>query len=324
MLNAGSTAIQGASACINPLTALGFVETMRREKHKALANTAAASNLGQMLVRICKQDGIPLVNVVRSAAQRDLLMGLGATHVCDSSAPSFLADLTEAFAETGVTLAFDAIAGGAMPGQLLACMEAALSRKVTAYSRYGSPTHKQVYVYGGLDPRPTELHRTFGLAWGLGGWLLTPFLLSLKPAQVAALRQRIADELTTTFASPHTKTVSLAGALRLTAVKEYARRATGSKYLIVPDRGGLETPGSPDPSGEGTASATRSHSGVRHAPVDGRPFPSERSTMTAPPPPKGPIKGHTFTVKQPISKMANGIFYVCAKCKVEVLVRRTS
>ncbi len=236
VLNPGSSAVDGASACINPLTALGFVETMRKEGHTALANTAAASNLGQMLVRICLKDGIPLVNVVRSGEQARILADVGATYVCDSTAPTFLADLTEAFAATGATIAFDAIGGGKIAGQLLACMEAALNRKATAYSRYGSPTHKQVYIYGGLDPAPTELTRTFGLAWGLGGWLMTPFLQSLDPAKVASLRQRIADELTTTFASPHAKEVSLAEALQLSAVTEYAKRATGAKYLIVPHR----------------------------------------------------------------------------------------
>lgn len=236
VLNPGSTAIEGATAYINPLTALGFVETMRKEGHTALANTAAASNLGQMLVRICLKDGIPLVNTVRSAEQARMLRALGATHVCDSSAPTFLADLTEAFATTGVTLAFDAIGGGKLAGQLLGAMEAALNRKATAYSRYGSSTHKQVYIYGGLDPAPTELTRTFGLAWGLGGWLLTPFLQSLEPARAGALLRRVADELTTTFASPYAKQVSLAEALQLPAVTEYAKRATGAKYLIVPTR----------------------------------------------------------------------------------------
>ncbi len=236
VLAPGATAVDGASAFINPLTALGFLETMRGEGHTALANTAAASNLGQMLVRICLQDGIPLVNVVRSAEQARLLTSIGATHVCDSSQPSFLRDLTEAFAATGVTLAFDAIGGGRMADHLLTAMEAALNRKATAYSRYGSATHKQVYVYGGLDTAPTELGRSFGLAWGLGGWLLTPRLQSLPPARVGALRQRIADELTTTFASPVASRVSLAEALHLPVVTAYARRATGAKVLIMPNQ----------------------------------------------------------------------------------------
>jgi NADPH2:quinone reductase len=234
LLNDGASAIDGASACINPLTALGFVETMRREGHTALVNTAAASNLGQMLVRICLKDGISLLNIVRSAEQVALLKGLGATHVCDSSAPSFLAELTEALATTGATIAFDAIGGGKLGGQILSCMEAAINRKATSYSRYGSATHKQLYIYGGLDSGPTELVRSFGLAWGMGGWLVTPFLQKLEPARVAALRQRIAAELTTTFASAHTEQVSLAGALQLSAVRGYAKKATGAKYLITP------------------------------------------------------------------------------------------
>jgi NADPH:quinone reductase len=238
LLNAGATAIDGASASINPLTALGFVETMRRERHTAIVNTAAASNLGQMLVRICLKDGIPLVNIVRSAEQVARLREIGATHVCDSSAQTFLADLTEAIAETGATLAFDCLGGGKIGGQILSCMEAAINRKATAYSRYGSATHKQLYIYGGLDTSPTEFVRSFGLAWGIGGWLVTPFLLTLEPGRVAALKQRIAAEVTTTFASPHTQRVSLTEALQLDAVRHYAKKATGAKYLITPNQAG--------------------------------------------------------------------------------------
>ena len=233
-LNAGATAIDGASAYINPLTALGFIETMRRERHRALVNTAAASNLGQMLARICLKDGIPLVNVVRSAAQVARLQEIGATHVCDSSAPTFLADLTDAIAETGATIAFDCVGGGKLGGQILSAMEAAINRKATAYSRYGSSTHKQLYIYGGLDPSPTEIVRNFGLAWGIGGWLVTPLLFTLEPARVAALKQRIADELTTTFASTYSAQVSLSEALQASAVRNYAKKATGAKYLITP------------------------------------------------------------------------------------------
>jgi len=236
-LNAGATAIEGASAWINPLTALGFVETMRRERHTALVNTAAASNLGRMLVRICLKDGIPLVNIVRSAEQVSLLRGIGATHVCDSSAPTFLADLTDAIAATGATIAFDCIGGGKIGGQILSCMEAAINRKATAYSRYGSATHKQLYIYGGLDTSPTEFVRSFGLAWGIGGWLVTPFLLALEPARVAALKQRIADELTTTFASSHAQRVTLTEALHVDTVQRYAKKATGAKYLVTPNQG---------------------------------------------------------------------------------------
>jgi NADPH2:quinone reductase len=162
------------------------------------------------------------------------LKEIGATHVCDMSAPTFLADLTEAIAATGATLAFDCIGGGKIGGQILSCMETALNRRATAYSRYGSSTHKQLYIYGGLDTSPTEFVRNFGLAWGIGGWLVTPFLLTLEPERVAALKQRIAAELTTTFASPHAQRVSLAEALQLNAVQHYAKRATGAKYLITP------------------------------------------------------------------------------------------
>ena len=231
----GTPATAGASAVINPMTALGFVETMRKEGHRALANTAAASNLGQMLVRICLADGVPLVNIVRSAAQAELLRSIGATHVCVSTSPSFRAELTDAFAETGVTIAFDAIGGGDMANHLLTAMEAAINRTVTTYSRYGSSTHKQVYLYGALDRGPTTLTRSFGLAWGLGGWLLTPFLMALAPARVGELRARVARELTTTFASPHAATLGLTAALAPAAVAAYAAQTTGAKVLITPN-----------------------------------------------------------------------------------------
>ena len=231
-----ATAADGASCFVNPLTALGMVETMRREGHTGLVHTAAASNLGQMLNRICLKDGVPLVNIVRSPEQAAILKDLGAVHVCDSTTPSFMADLTDALAETGSTIAFDAIGGGPLAGQILAAMEAAATRRATEYSRYGSAVHKQVYIYGALDMRPTTLGRNVGMAWGVGGWLLPPFLARVGPEAAQALRQRVMDELTTTFASHYTAEISLADALRPTVMSAYARRATGEKYLINPDR----------------------------------------------------------------------------------------
>ena len=176
MLPAGTTAAEGASCFVNPLTALGMTETMRREGHKALVHTAAASNLGQMLNRICLKDGIGLVNIVRSPQQAGILREIGARHVIDFTAPGFMDDLTDALVETGATLAFDAIGGGKLAGQILTCMEIAANRTAKVYSRYGSSVHKQVYIYGSLDPGPVELNRAFGMAWGVGGWLLFPFL----------------------------------------------------------------------------------------------------------------------------------------------------
>ena len=232
----GASAAEGASCFVNPLTALGMVETLRREGHKALVHTAAASNLGQMLNRICLKDGVGLVNIVRKPEQSALLKAQGAQHVCDSSAPSFLADLTEALVQTGATIAFDATGGGRLAGQILGCMEAALSRTATEYSRYGSTTHKQVYIYGGLDTGPTEIIRNFGFAWGMGGWLLFPFLQKIGPEAVQALKARVAAELKTTFASSYTKEISLAEALQLDAIAVYGQRATGTKFLINPNR----------------------------------------------------------------------------------------
>ncbi len=236
-LAADVTAAEGASAFVNPLTALGMVETMRREGHTALVHTAAASNLGQMLNRICLRERIALVNIVRSDAQVDLLRAIGAAHVCNSGSPTFIKDLIAALTATGATLAFDAIGGGKLAGQILMCMEAALIAKATQYSRYGSPTHKQVYVYGGLGQGPIELNRSFGMAWGVGGWLVTPFLQKIGPAATLQLKQRVAAELKTTFASRYAGVISLADALNPKIIAVYSKASTGHKYLINPNLG---------------------------------------------------------------------------------------
>ncbi|KDP85851.1 NADH oxidase [Cupriavidus sp. SK-3] len=237
VLPEGATPAEGASSFVNPLTALGMVETMRREGHSALVHTAAASNLGQMLNQICLKDGVGLVNIVRKQEQADLLKAQGAVHVCNAASPTFLQDLTEAIAATGATLAFDATGGGKLAGQILGCMEAALNRKAGEYSRYGSTTHKQVYLYGGLDTSPTEFTRNFGMAWGMGGWLLFPFLQKIGPHAASALKQRVVAELKTTFASHYSKEISLAEVLDLDVIAAYNRRATGEKYLINPNKG---------------------------------------------------------------------------------------
>jgi len=237
VLPEGATAVEGASSFVNPLTALGMVETMRREGHKALVHTAAASNLGQMLNRICLADGVPLVNVVRKPEQEELLRGLGAKYVVNSSAPSFREQLTNAIAETGATIAFDAIGGGRLASQILSAMEAAANRNAKEYSTYGSSVHKQVYMYGSLDRSPTELVRNFGMMWSVGGWLLMPFLQKVGPEVAQKLRQRVAAELKTTFASHYSQTISLTEALQLDKLAEYAKTSTGAKYLIDPTRG---------------------------------------------------------------------------------------
>jgi NADPH2:quinone reductase len=232
----GVTAKQGAAAFVNPLTALGMVATMRREGHKALVHTAAASNLGQMLNKLCIADGVPLVNVVRSAEQAAILKGLGAKHIVDSTAPDFPKQLVAAISETSATLAFDAIGGGPLAGQILAAMETALVAKTPPTGPYGSPVHKQVYVYGRLDPSPPALVTNIGMAWGVGGWLLFHFLQRIGAEEVQKLRQRVAAEITTTFASHYTREITLAQALEPEIIRAYYRRATGEKFLIVPSR----------------------------------------------------------------------------------------
>jgi NADPH:quinone reductase len=232
----GTTSVQAASAFINPLTALGMIATLRREGHTALVHTAAASNLGQMLHRLCINEGVGLVNVVRGRAQAQVLKDIGAKHVVESTGPTFMEDLIAAIDATEATLAFDAVGGGKLASQILTAMEAVQSKKLAAYNRYGSTVHKQVYIYGGLDIGPTELGRAFGMAWGVGGWLLPNFLNKAGPDAAKQLRERVAEELTSTFASRYTQTISLQEALRPEVIAAYHRRATGEKYLITPDK----------------------------------------------------------------------------------------
>ena len=234
VLPEGATAAEGASLFVNPLTALGFVETMRMEGHKAIVHTAAASNLGQMLVRICQADGIPLVNIVRSGDQERMLRGLGAVHVVNSSEADFREKLDEAIATTGATIGFDAIGGGKLASEILAAMERVASRQLQSYNRYGSNTFKQVYIYGALELGPTILNRSFGFAWSVGGWLLFPFLQKAGVETAQRLRERVAAEFRTTFASHYTDVISLRDALNPEVVRAYERKGTGSKYLIDP------------------------------------------------------------------------------------------
>ena len=236
LLPDGTKPSEGASCFVNPLTSLSMVEVMKREGHTALVHTAAASNLGQMLNKICIKDGVDLVNIVRKPEQEALLRKIGAKYVCNSSSPTFMEDLTKALSATGATVAFDAIGGGKLASQILSCMEAVAVSKMTEYSRYGSNTYKQIYIYGGLDRGPTELTRNFGLVWGVSGFLLTPFLQKIGFAAAQKLRERVVAELKTTFASHYTKEISLAEALSLDNIAEYAKFGTGAKYLINPNK----------------------------------------------------------------------------------------
>jgi NADPH:quinone reductase-like Zn-dependent oxidoreductase len=234
VLPEGVASAEGAALFVNPLTALGFVETMRMEGHKALVHTAAASNLGQMLVRICLADDVPLVNVVRSEAQATLLRGLGAQHVVDASTPDFDTRLSEALAVTGATLGFDAVGGGDLASRILNAMEAVAVRAMPAYSRYGSTVRKQVYIYGALDTQPLVLKRGFGFTWSVGGWLLFNFLQQAGPETAARLRRRVAAEIRTTFASHYSRTVSLRDLLRPDVMAAAQRKGTGEKILVDP------------------------------------------------------------------------------------------
>ena len=239
VMNEGTTSAEAASSFVNPLTALGFTETMKLENHSALVHTAAASNLGQMLVKICLADDIPLVNIVRKEEHVELLKNLGAKYICNTSNENFMKNLIDCLVETGATLGFDATGGGndgKLAGQILSAMEVAANKNATEYSRYGSDTYKQVYIYGGLDPTPTVLNRSFGLSWGLGGWLLTPFIGRVGMEKFQEMRDRVAKEIKTTFASSYTKEVSLEEMLEPDAIKTYAKQATGTKYLVTPHK----------------------------------------------------------------------------------------
>ena len=230
----GVSAEQGASSFVNPMTALGFVETMRMEGFTGIVHAAAASNLGQMLVKICQEDNVPLVNIVRSEAQVKLLKDLGATHVLNMTDADYMPKLIDAIAETKAMLGFDPIGGGTVASQFLSAMEAAASRGA-AFSRYGSSSPKKVYIYGALDLGPTILNRAFGLTWELAGWLLTPFMAKAGMEVVGRMRARVMKDLTTTFASHYKARISLEEMLTREAVSEYNARRTGEKYLVVPN-----------------------------------------------------------------------------------------
>lgn len=232
----GHTAKDGASSFVNPLTALSMIETMKLEEHSALVHTAAASNLGQMLVRICQADGVELVNIVRKEEQATLLRDMGAKYVVNSSSDSFMADLTDAIHATGATLGFDATGGGSLASSILTSMEAAAARTPGGYSIYGSIKHKQVYLYGGLDTSATVLNRGYGMAWGVGGWLLPNFLAKAGMEVAARLRTRVANELKTNFASHYSDEISLSEALQAETVQRYVMKQTGEKFLICPQK----------------------------------------------------------------------------------------
>jgi len=224
----------GASSFVNPMTALGFVETARMEGHEAIAHLAAASNLGQMLNRICQEDGMKLVNIVRRKEHVDLLKGLGASHVVNSSDDDYMAQLRSAISETGAFLGFDPIGGGQNTDHVLKAMEQVASSQMSEFSRYGSNQDKKMYMYGRLDLSPTILTPSYGLQWCVQGWLLTPFLQKAGMETVVKMRTRVQENLTTTFASSYKAKVMLEGMLEKDAITDYRQMKTGEKYLVTP------------------------------------------------------------------------------------------
>ncbi|MEH6712041.1 MAG: zinc-binding dehydrogenase [Paraglaciecola polaris] len=232
-----TTSHAAASSFVNPLTALGMVETMRMEGHTALVHTAAASSLGIMLNKICIAEDVQLVNIVRKQEQVDLLTKLGAKYVVNSSSDSFKKDLYKAIEATGATLAFDAIGGGELASDILTAMEAVGSKDATGFNTYGSLDNKQVYVYGGLDFSPTVLNRAFGMTWSISGWLLMRFLGKLDAPKVAALHKRVADEINTTFAIDSTEVLTFEQVLTPEIAIKYNAKSTGGKYILNPNKG---------------------------------------------------------------------------------------
>ena len=239
VMDDGIAPSEAASSFVNPMTALSFVETMKMENHSAIVHTAAASNLGQMLVKVCKSENIPLVNIVRKEEQVDILKNIGAKYICNTNESDFMESLVGALTETGATLGFDATGGGnngKLAGQILAAMEVAANNASGEYSRYGSETYKQVYIYGGLDPSPTILKRSYGMSWGLGGWLLTPMLGKIGMEKFQEMRARISKEIKTTFASEYSQEISFEEMLQPEIINSYVKQKTGSKFLVNPQK----------------------------------------------------------------------------------------
>ncbi|WP_341861698.1 zinc-binding dehydrogenase [Gymnodinialimonas sp. 57CJ19] len=228
------TAEDGASAFVNPMTALGFVENAKADGQDAILHTVGASNLGQMLTRICQEDGIELVNVVRKGEHVDLLRGIGAAHVVNSSDDDFMDQLTGAIRETGAFYGFDPVGGGKHVDRSFRAMEQVAAEQMTEFSRYGSTQQKRMFIYGRLDTSPTILTPSYGFGWTLSGWLLFPFLQSVGRETVARMQQRVSDNLTTTFASTYKSRVSLEDMLTKDAVMDYRTMKTGEKYLVTP------------------------------------------------------------------------------------------
>ncbi|PPR76922.1 MAG: hypothetical protein CFH01_01774 [Alphaproteobacteria bacterium MarineAlpha2_Bin1] len=237
VMSDGTSAREAASSFVNPLTALGFIETMKLENHKAIVHTAAASNLGKMLVKLCKNESIPLINIVRSAKQVENLKKIGAEFVLNMNDNLFMEDLINAIKETGATLGFDATGGGndgKLVGQILSSMEIAASTKSKEYLMYGSESFKQIYIYGVLDRNPIVLKNSFGFYWGIGGWLLMPMIKKFGLVAFQNMREKVAREIKTTFRSEYKKIISFEEMLQPEIIRDFSRQSTGEKYLLDP------------------------------------------------------------------------------------------
>ena len=224
----------GASSFVNPMTALGFAENAKMEGQSAILHTVGASNLGQMLNRICIEDGLGLVNIVRKDDQAELLKSQDATHVVNSSDNDFMKQLRDAIEDTSAFFGFDPIGGGKMVDSCFKAMEQVAVANMKEYSRYGSNQAKRMFIYGRLDVSPTTLTPSYGFGWTLSGWLLFPFLQHAGQETMARMRKRVLDNLTTTFASSYKAKVDLEAMLTKDAILDYREMKTGQKYLVTP------------------------------------------------------------------------------------------
>jgi len=230
----GAKASEGASLFVNPMTVQSFLTTMRDEGHTAIIHTAAASNLGQMLAKLCKKEDVPLVAIVRRDSQRELLAELGVPYIVDSSKETFFNDLVQAIAAAEATLCFDAIGGGKMADTVLKAMEMALRSRGMEGGVYGTPVHKQVYIYGRLDFSPTILTSAYGMYWGVGGWLVTPRLQKQGMKRTIEMRQYAIEERNGIFASDYARTISLEEMLDPDTARSIDKKGTGGKVLVDP------------------------------------------------------------------------------------------
>eukprot|EP00924_Labyrinthula_sp_SR-Ha-C_P012840 augustus_masked-scaffold_12-processed-gene-0.7-mRNA-1 protein AED:1.00 eAED:1.00 QI:0/-1/0/0/-1/1/1/0/379 len=238
--NDGVDIRQAAASLVNPLTAVSLVEQAKADGHSAMVHTAAASNLGKMLVKYCKLENFPLVCVVRKDSQVKELQELGAEYALNSTSPGFHKELFEALMKTRATCCFDAVGGGTLGGEILNEMEKAIianmnEKERAAASKYGSPVKKTLYIYGGLDPSEIRTPRTIGLSFSVEGFLFATWFLRLNPEQRLVEFKKVADNLTTIFKSEFGVELDYDNFVKLDNYKNCVEQKSNSKVLLLPN-----------------------------------------------------------------------------------------